>query len=55
MTARERLMVAALRELVADSDGALEVLDALDAGMREHIADLADMTLGSDDTPRRSA
>ncbi len=44
MTARERLMVRALRELVGDDDGAMEVLDALDAAMREHIEAMADLT-----------
>jgi len=44
VTARERATVRALRDLVSDDDGAMEVLDALDDAMREHIEAMADLT-----------
>lgn len=36
-------MVRCLREMVADDDGALEVLDALDSETREGIEAVADL------------
>jgi hypothetical protein len=48
MTRRERAMVRALRELCADDDGALEVLDALGEGWQEHFQQIAEMTSGEE-------
>ena len=43
MTAQERSLVRALRDLVADDDGALEVLDDLGDETREFLAGMAGM------------
>jgi hypothetical protein len=41
-------MVRALRDLVADSDGALEVLDALGEGWQEHFQQIAEIASGEE-------
>jgi hypothetical protein len=43
VTTQERLLVRALRDLVADDDGALEVLDSLDDDTREFLSGMAMM------------
>jgi hypothetical protein len=43
VTARERAMVRALREQVADDDGALEVIDALEGAVRQWLQEMAEL------------
>jgi hypothetical protein len=43
MTKRERLMVSYLRTMVADDDGALEILDSLSDTVKKWLEEVADL------------
>jgi hypothetical protein len=46
VTRRESLMVTYLRTMVADDDGALEILDSLSGTVRKWLEEVADLAAG---------